>query len=324
MLAVMPNPERSSSLELDRDLVRAYADTFVGRADVYPVQRADGRYTAVRKPLTIDLVAAHLRGDVTLGAYALDADSRARWLCLDADTSEHWAGLLELARELKAQDLTPYLEPSRRGGHLWLFFAPLSGADVRHFGRSLLTMHDLTGVELFPKQDQLTTGPGSLVRLPLGIHRKTGRRYHFVTVEGEPLAPTISEQVRILCRPERVPGAFMAACLSDAAQARHVAPAPVATGEVAGETLSERLKQAVSVYDFVSRYVILDERGVGCCPFHDDHHPSFSVNQSENYWHCFAGCGGGSTIDFWMKWREVHGEDPSFVATITELAQMLL
>ena len=51
------------------------------------------------------------------------------------------------------------------------------------------------------------------------------------------------------------------------------------------------------------------------CPFHDDGHPSFSVNIEENYWHCFAGCGGGSIIDFYMKWN-----DCDFYTATKELA----
>jgi hypothetical protein len=324
MLAAMPNPERAPLPDLDRDLVRAYANTFIARRDVYPVQRADGRYVSLKKRLTLGTVAAHLSGTITLGAYALDADSRAQWICLDADTSEHWAGVLTLARALQAQHITPYLERSRRGGHLWLFFAPLPGTDARRFGRTLLDTHNLAGVELFPKQDRLTTGPGSLVRLPLGIHRKTGRRYHFVTLDGEPLAPTIREQVRLLATPEQIPPAYIRAVIQNAAQAPDVFQAHLVVGEPQGETLSDRIKHAVSVYDFVSQFVTLNERGVGCCPFHDDQHQSFSVNPSGNFWHCFAGCGGGSIIDFWMKWREAHGETPDFVATVSELAKLLL
>jgi DNA primase len=74
----------------------------------------------------------------------------------------------------------------------------------------------------------------------------------------------------------------------------------------------------------VRQYVQLDQEGRGLCPFHNDHHESFSVRQDANYWYCFAGCGGGSIIDFWMKWRALHDQDPGFTATITELAQMLL
>lgn len=320
----MQQSERPHHSELDRELVQTYAATFISRSDMYPVQRADGRYLSLVKGLTLNTVASHLHGSVTLGAYALDRNSRARWICLDADTSEHWAGLLELARRLKAQDFTPYLEPSRRGGHLWLFFAPLSGADARRFGRALLDTHHLTGLELFPKQDRLATGPGSLVRLPLGIHRKTERRHHFVTVDGEPLAPTIREQVRALATPEQVPPDFIAHVVNGTPQPEAVAPIAPICGDVVGATLSERLKNSIGVYEFVSQYVTLDERGVGRCPFHDDRHPSFSVNQAENFWHCFAGCGSGSIIDFAMKWRELHGEDGSFTATITDLARMLL
>lgn len=37
------------------------------------------------------------------------------------------------------------------------------------------------------------------------------------------------------------------------------------------------------------------------CPFHDDEHPSFSVNLDTGLWHCHAGCGGGDVYSFVMK-----------------------
>jgi len=49
-----------------------------------------------------------------------------------------------------------------------------------------------------------------------------------------------------------------------------------------------------------------------------------SVHLDHNFWHCFAGCGGGSILDIYAKWREQHGEDGSFIATITAHAEMLL
>ncbi|MCA9911663.1 MAG: hypothetical protein KC519_23570 [Anaerolineae bacterium] len=93
---------------------------------------------------------------------------------------------------------------------------------------------------------------------------------------------------------------------------------------IVGATPSERIKNRISVHDFVSQYVELDRNGKGLCPFHDDHVYSFGVNVQGNYWHCFAGCGGGSVIDFWMRWRKLNGQDDSFTATITDLAKMLL
>jgi DNA primase len=58
---------------------------------------------------------------------------------------------------------------------------------------------------------------------------------------------------------------------------------------------------------------------VGLCPFHDDHNPSLGVNDEGNYWHCFAGCGGGSVIDFWMGWKKCD-----FTTAVKELTEMLL
>jgi len=47
--------------------------------------------------------------------------------------------------------------------------------------------------------------------------------------------------------------------------------------------------------------------------------PSFGVSDTGNYWHCFAGCGGGTVIDLWIKWRECD-----LATAITELAGMRL
>ena len=85
-----------------------------------------------------------------------------------------------------------------------------------------------------------------------------------------------------------------------------------------------RIKQARSTVDEMAAAGIdLRPAGrdtlVGLCPFHDDHHPSFGVNTAENYWHCFAGCGGGSVVDFWMKLRTCD-----FTTAVRELAEMLL
>jgi DNA primase len=63
------------------------------------------------------------------------------------------------------------------------------------------------------------------------------------------------------------------------------------------------------VLAYVSQFVELKSTrsgGVGHCPFHDDEHMSFSVNRQGNYWHCFAGCGGGRIDQFEKKWNELE------------------
>jgi hypothetical protein len=318
--------ERPLFQEISPELLQAYAMTFLNRLDCYPLQREIGTYFTLRKPLTLNIFRAHLQGAVTIGAYALNAESIAKWLCLDADEDAQWQQLRDVAGQLAHENIPVYLETSRRGGHLWLFTTPLSGRSVRQFGKGLLYRYGVGKVELYPKQNVLKTGVGSFVRLPFGIHRKTGRRYYFVTPDGEPLAPTVRQQIAVLAQPQLVPQDFITKISAEVPPFKPKPvplPHPRATN-VSGEYLSQRLKNAVRVYEFVSRYVLLDAQGKGLCPFHDDEIHSFQVNIEENYWSCYAGCGGGSLIDFWMKWRETNGQDGSFTATVTELAQLLL
>jgi hypothetical protein len=333
----MPQPERETATLLEWELVQRFADVFIPRWDQYPVQLPHGKYVQLQQPLTPDLVRAHLedyrypgRPSTTLGAYALDPASQAKWICFDADTPETWQHLKQLADHLLTRAVMPYLEHSRRGGHLWLFLpTPLPGADARRFGQQLLTSYthtDVKAIELYPKQDQLLDGAGSFVRLPFGVHQKSNRVYHFVTLDGQPIAPTIREQIGLLSNPQRIPPAFVAAALDNRPKPSFASPTPTfeKRSAVAGEPLSETLKRTISVHEFISRFVHLDQHGRGLCPFHDDHHPSFQVNLERNYWSCYAGCGGGSIIDFYMKWRETHGQDGSFTATIKDLRSMLL
>lgn len=317
------------------ELVRAYARTFIGRDDCYPLQRDIGSYWSIKRPLTLAVLTAHVRGDLTIGAYALDAQSCARWLCLDADETEQWLVFKDIAQRLEADGMNAYLETSRRGGHLWLFTAPTLGSTIRKFGIGLVQCYGsgkiaLSGqgkIELYPKQDNVKSGLGSLVRLPLGIHRKTGKRYPFITPDDKLLSPTIRQQMALLADPMFVPQNFISEICAEVPEMTprlpHPSPLLPKVRSNSGETLSERLKNAIRVYDFVRQYIELDQFGKGLCPFHDDHIQSFQVNIEANYWSCYAGCGGGSIIDFAMKWRIAHGQDGSFTATIKDLAQEL-
>jgi hypothetical protein len=291
------------------------------------VQRRDGSYATIYQPLTLAHLEKHLRGEITLGAYALNAENMGQWVCLDADAETSWQGLLTLAHHLQAQNLPAYLETSRRGGHLWLFTSSLPGLHLRRFAKALLAEHHLEGIEVYPKQDILTSGTGSLVRLPLGIHRKSGKRYPFITPQCQFIAPTLREHLHILTQPQRLPSTFILQMLTQV-PAVEALPKPTPafrTTPIHPELpVSERIKSAISVLDFVGQYVSLDTNNTGFCPFHDDQRHSFGVNAAANYWNCFAGCGGGSIIDFWMRWREQLGQDGSFKATITDLARLLL
>ncbi len=327
LFSPMRHPEQAfTDYELS-PLVGVLARKFISRWDMYPQQLGNGRWLTVHEPLHVGLLQAHLRGKVTLGAYLLDEQSRGRFLVLDADDDERWQRLQGVAQKLETENIASYLETSRRGGHLWLFFdQPQPGQAIRWFGQGLLASQGVPPkqVELYPKQDELDDGPGSLIRLPFGIHRKSGQRYGFMTLEGNPLAPTLRQQLQLLGRAETVPIRFFELVGDKGREVgaehrkRQTSQPQIATKNAAvGGLPSERIKTAVSVHDFVSQYVELSPSGMGLCPFHDDTYPSLSVNAEGNYWHCFT-CGtGGSVIDFWMQWQ-----DCDFVTAVAELVLM--
>ena len=302
------------------------AKRFLLRWDLYSIQLDDGRYICVHEPLSASHLYAHLRGEVTLGTYLLNQESKVRFVVLDNDAEGGWDYVVACGGILAQKGLPAYLEKSRRGGHIWLFFAKSVGGSIaRNFAQGITEANKLNGFEIYPKQDTIGKRLGSLIRLPFGVHRLTGRRYGFYESTGKPLGNTFREQIASLQSPQFVSKAILKPY-------EHTSPHP--TNEAAQKRLSkptdlvsERIKAQISALEFISQYVDLKRMevgAVGLCPFHDDEHPSFGVNDKENYWHCFAGCGGGSVIDFWSLWRKKKGLDSGFVSTINELADMLL
>ena len=301
------------------------AQRFIQRWDVYPQQLDDGRYICVHEPLNVSHLYAHLRGEITLGTYLLNRESKVRFVVLDNDSETGWKYLLTCGSKLANADIPAYLEKSRRGGHIWIFFEkPIDGSEARSFSKALAKKYRFEGFEIYPKQDNIGQGYGSLIRLPFGVHRRTGKRYGFFDKDGQPLGRTLREQLFALQRPQVVSEAVLKTH-KDTSSSSTPKALPKRSGETTGH-LSERLKSRVTALEFISQYVDLkpNESGaIGLCPFHDDQHPSFGVSNAGNYWHCFAGCGGGSIIDFWSLWRKKNGLDPDFIPTITELTKML-
>lgn len=314
------NDRSSSKTELSQQVV-ALGYRFVQRWDMYARQLDDGRYVCIRKPLSLDHIFAHLSGFLTLGGYVLDQKSQARFVVLDADDENGYSRLKFVAGKMSDDDIPSYLEKSRRGGHLWIFLpGAVMGKNVRVFGQGLLQAYDCEDVELFPKQDTSRDGPGSLIRLPFGIHRVSGQRYGFYSVNGVPVAPTLRQQIIALSAPETIPETAFQHFQSVAPSGTVETPKDIS--DRPGDDIANRIKTRISVFEFVSHYIELrptSNGAIGLCPFHDDQKPSFSVNAKGNYWKCFAGCGSGSIIDFWMKWQ---GCD--FITAVRQLSDMLI
>lgn len=72
------------------------------------------------------------------------------------------------------------------------------------------------------------------------------------------------------------------------------------------EELIEEVRAKNDIVSVVSGYVKLQKKGSnhwGCCPFHNEKTPSFSVSESKQMYHCF-GCGvSGNVYTFVMKYE---------------------
>jgi hypothetical protein len=198
----------------DGDLVR-FLHLFSGRENVYARQWAgeqgESGYTPVREPLTPAVVRNHLLGNVTLGVYPVRLDNTVTFFAFDVDIRKtalaRARGSLAEARRVKeaaaaeAERLRAELErlgapalledSGYKGRHLWIFLeTPEDAAVVRQFGGLFLKAVSVTSpdiqAEFFPKQAATGAGIGNLIKLPVGIHRRTGRRSRLLQPDGTP------------------------------------------------------------------------------------------------------------------------------------------
>ena len=96
------NREKENIMPEAELLASGLANIFVQRRDCYARQLDDGSYVCIHKPLHKHLLVSHLNGEITLGAYVLDQDSRARFAVLDADDDEQWRRLICMSDKLSS------------------------------------------------------------------------------------------------------------------------------------------------------------------------------------------------------------------------------
>ena len=72
------------------------------------------------------------------------------------------------------------------------------------------------------------------------------------------------------------------------------------------------LKEKLNIVDVAASYVTLDRRGGtywACCPFHHEKTPSFAINETDQYYHCF-GCGeSGDVLKFVREMENIDFMD---------------
>lgn len=59
----------------------------------------------------------------------------------------------------------------------------------------------------------------------------------------------------------------------------------------------------------VKKSKIQGSKMTGCCPFHNDKNPSFSVDLENGKWICFAGCGSGNYVDLVAKLNDISTKE---------------
>lgn len=180
---------RAYAIQADRPLPN-------GTVPYYPA-----RDWKTKEPKQLDegAVRMHLNGDITISLYAINPETqRSKWVAIDADFDGALESLFQLQWELKQDGVEAALEQSRRGGHLWIFAAePLLASECRIYVYNLALRLGVPvkggglkkGIEVFPRQDRLGDGEfGNAIRAPLGVHRKTNRRYWFYEADLNPEA----------------------------------------------------------------------------------------------------------------------------------------
>ncbi len=202
--------ELPESADARKPAARALLNLFRARSDVYACQWYDRRndrvgYAPMQGPLDEKVVYRHLAGSTTIGVYPLLKDTTVYFAAIDMDMDKKClasSGNQRLPDELKhvvaevytwsrTQNLSVVFEWSGwKGVHAWYLFEKPLQADfvidlMRSCTASLGPVPETISLEIFPKQSKHSgKGYGNLIKLPLGLHRRTGRKSVFLDQYG--------------------------------------------------------------------------------------------------------------------------------------------
>ena len=307
-----------------QEWITVYRSLFVGRSDDFALQQANGRYVRAGRPLTDTELYKHLTCQQTIGTYVMDRAGRCSFAVFDADSVDGLCQLRELQARLANDGVSSTLELSRRGGHLHVHLRErLLASRLREW----LLPYCPVGIEFYPKQNE-GVGYGSLIRLPLGMHRRTGKSYPFVRYDVQhnryvPLASTLYATLEALeTLIERV-------SLPQDVQVQAPGTRPIETHQSLAKTPLARLSYSANTihawcamqdpFQVIGHHVILHPNGMGCCPFGEHHHngkdthPSLKVYEPRRVggscWYCYTAQRGGNVFDFLCRWYGVDARE---------------
>ncbi len=85
----------------------------------------------------------------------------------------------------------------------------------------------------------------------------------------------------------------------------------------------EKVLSRVDIVNVISRYIPLTKKGKnfwGCCPFHHEKTPSFSINEERQFYHCFGCKESGNAIKFVQKSESIDFMDA--LKIVAEMAKL--
>jgi len=200
-----------------QDGINCFMERFSGKKDAFArqwVNRDEGTqgYVPVRRPISAEDIRDHFGGKRTYGIYLICAENTVKTAVIDADLKNQFRNkklktdekrqilrekqymITRIKNVSESSGLFPLVEFSGgKGFHFWYFFnPPAQASQVRTVLNKIekLVSPDLSAfsLEVFPKQDRLSgKGFGNLVKLPLGIHRMTGKKSTFIEASGKSL-----------------------------------------------------------------------------------------------------------------------------------------
>lgn len=179
----------------------------IGNPNTLAVQQDDGSY----RPFPVEdrhhldrLLEQHKAGSLTFGTYTVVGDT-AKTLVFDIDTEPvayQTQGIRDALSKLGVPSECMGTEFSgKKGEHVWVVlggFRP--AAELRRVGRAALALSGVS-CEVFPKQDSARE-LGNLVKLPLGLHRVSGKRSKWITAPKRALTKAEFEAILAELPPE--------------------------------------------------------------------------------------------------------------------------
>lgn len=149
---------------------------FVGRWQPFALQAPGGAgYRKIDRKLTTQDLQDHLDGKHTVGAYVISEQNTCKFVCFDIDSGN----VADAYRLLSfVQGPTLVVDSGRKGYHVFqLWKDPVPSTIAYAYAKKIADQAQLKG-EFFPRQPRLTeVSPlGSLIKIPFGVHRATGRR----------------------------------------------------------------------------------------------------------------------------------------------------